>query len=42
LTVDSDFVVGFATSRNRRNVFDLTETTRELGFDPVDDAENYF
>jgi nucleoside-diphosphate-sugar epimerase len=42
LTVDSDFVVGFATSRNRRNVFDLTETTRFLGFDPVDDAENYF
>jgi len=42
LQVDADFLPAFATSDNSRNVFDLTETKKKLGFNPQDNAEDYF
>lgn len=34
----SEFVVANGISANRYRVADLTETTRQLGYHPVDDA----
>ena len=42
LEVETDFLAAFAVSNNSRPVFDLTETRKNLGFFPQDDAENYF
>ena len=42
LEVDSDYLVAFAVSDNSRNVFDLTQTKKTLGFYPQDNAEKYF
>ncbi|MDO8498256.1 MAG: SDR family oxidoreductase [bacterium] len=36
------FLLAYAISRNDRRVFDLEETEVNLGFHPVDNAENYF
>ena len=36
------FLLAYAVSRNSRGVFDLDETRRELGFEPRDNAEDYF
>ncbi|CAE8630257.1 unnamed protein product, partial [Polarella glacialis] len=36
------FVLAYAVSRNGRRVFDLEESMQSLGYDPVDDAEEYF
>ena len=42
LEVDTAFLAAFVTSNNARNVFDLTETRKKLGFAPQDNAETYF
>lgn len=42
LEVETDFLAAFAVSNNRRGIFDLKETRDQLGFEPQDDAENYF
>ena len=42
LEIDADFLAAFAVSNNTRNVFDLAETGKKLGFYPQDDAEKYF
>ncbi len=42
LEIERDFLVAFAVSNNRRPVFDLDQSNRELGMVPLDDAENYF
>ncbi len=42
LEIDQDFLVAFAVSNNGQPVFDLTETSRQLGFFPQDNAEDYF
>jgi NAD+ dependent glucose-6-phosphate dehydrogenase len=42
LEVDADFVTAYAVSDNNGGVFDLEETKRVLGFQPQDNAENYF
>jgi len=41
LQVETDFMAAFATSNNTRNVFDLSETRKKLGFAPQDNSENY-
>ncbi|MCX6353507.1 MAG: NAD(P)-dependent oxidoreductase [Candidatus Aureabacteria bacterium] len=35
-------VVAFAISNNSRRLFDLEETRKKLGFNPADNAEDYF
>lgn len=42
LEIDTDYLVAFAVSNNTRNVFDLSETRKKLGFSPQDNAEDYF
>jgi nucleoside-diphosphate-sugar epimerase len=42
LEVQTDFLPAFVTSDNTRNVFDLAETKKKLGFQPKDNAESYF
>lgn len=42
LEINTDFLAAFAVSDNSRAVFDLTDTKRNLGFIPEDNAENYF
>jgi nucleoside-diphosphate-sugar epimerase len=42
LQVETDFLPAFATSNNSRNVFDLAQTRKKLGFNPQDNAEDYF
>lgn len=42
LTVPLRFFVAYATSNNRRNIYDLSETRRVLGYEPQDDAEPAF
>lgn len=42
LEVDTDYLVAFAVSNNTHGVFDLKETRKKLGFNPQDNAENYF
>jgi hypothetical protein len=36
------FFVAYVTSDNTRNVYDLTETRRVLGYEPQDNAEPAF
>jgi NAD+ dependent glucose-6-phosphate dehydrogenase len=40
--IDTDFLTAFAVSNNSQGVFDLTETRQQLGFNPLDNAEQYF
>jgi NAD+ dependent glucose-6-phosphate dehydrogenase len=42
LKADADFVAAYAVSDNGGGVFDLEETRRILGFQPQDNAEDYF
>ncbi|MDP2830755.1 MAG: hypothetical protein Q8O02_00715, partial [Candidatus Omnitrophota bacterium] len=42
LEAQTDFLAAFVTSDNTRNVFDLAETRKKLGFAPLDNAEKYF
>ncbi len=42
LEAQTDFLAAFVTSDNTRNVFDLAETRKKLGFAPLDNAEDYF
>ncbi|CAE7194695.1 xacB [Symbiodinium pilosum] len=36
------FLVAYAVSRNGLRMFDLEDTVEALGYDPVDDAEDYY
>lgn len=42
LDVEVRFLIAYAVSANDRRVFDLGDTRRELGFEPMDNAENDF
>ena len=42
LEVETDFMAAFAVSNNTKTVFDLAETKKKLGFNPQDNAEDYF
>ena len=42
LEVDARYLLAYAVSGNGRRVFDLEATSRDLGYVPKDDAENYF
>jgi len=42
LTAEHGFVVAYAVGPNGRRLFDLRESTRLLGYSPVDDAEAHF
>ncbi|MFA5363353.1 MAG: NAD(P)-dependent oxidoreductase [Candidatus Omnitrophota bacterium] len=42
LEVETGFMPAFAVSNNTNAVFDLAETRKKLGFDPQDNAEDYF
>lgn len=42
LEIETDFLAAFAVSKNTRAVFDLAETKKKLGFEPQDNAEDYF
>jgi NAD+ dependent glucose-6-phosphate dehydrogenase len=42
LEVNTDFLAAFVTSNNTHNCFDLKETKKKLGFQPRDNADNYF
>jgi NAD+ dependent glucose-6-phosphate dehydrogenase len=42
LEVETDFMAAFAVSNNTNAVFDLVETRKKLGFNPQDNAEDYF
>lgn len=39
---DTRFVLAYAVSDNARGIYDLTETRKKLGFNPLDNAERYF
>ncbi len=41
LLLDQPFFAAFVISNNQRRVFDLRETSKLLGFTPVDDAESF-
>ena len=40
--MDTDYLIAYATSDNGRRVFDMKETTEKLGYNPQDNAEDYF
>ena len=42
LNEDTPFLVSYAVSKNGRRPFDLTTAIEELGYEPVDNAEDYF
>jgi nucleoside-diphosphate-sugar epimerase len=42
LEVDAGFLAAFAVSDNTHGVFDLAQTKKILGFNPQDNAEDYF
>mmetsp|Transcript_48195 Transcript_48195/g.153827 ORF Transcript_48195/g.153827 Transcript_48195/m.153827 type:complete len:315 (+) Transcript_48195:121-1065(+) len=42
LTRHRGFLVAYAVSRNGRRLFDIEESVQDLGYDPLDDAEDYF
>ncbi len=42
LEVKTRFLLAYAVSNNDRRVFDLEQTLEQLGFDPQDNAENFF
>lgn len=42
LEVDTKFMLAYVVSNNDRRVFDLTETIDNLGFEPQDNAEDWF
>jgi len=42
LEVESRFLIAYIVSNNGRRVFDLEETKINLGFEPRDDAEEFF
>jgi len=41
LEIDTDYLTAFAVSNNSRAVFDLGETRKRLGFNPLDNAASY-
>jgi len=42
LEVESRFLIAYIVSNNGRRVFDLEETKNNLGYEPRDDAEEFF
>lgn len=42
ISIKTTFLSAFVISNNNKKVFDLTETRKVLGFEPEDNAENYF
>jgi len=42
LEVEADFLVVYGVSNNRNPIFDLTETKKKLGYEPLDSEEEYF
>ena len=42
LQVDTDYLIAYAISDNDRRVFDMKETMEKLGYNPQDNAEDYF
>ena len=42
LEVGTKFMLAYAVSNNDRRVFDLSETIETLGFEPQDNAEDWF
>jgi len=38
---DKDYVLAYAVSDNKPAVFDLTETKKELGFNPRDNSQTW-
>ncbi len=42
LEVDTQYLLAYATSNNDLNIFDLTETIHQLGYQPKDNAEDFF
>ncbi len=42
LEIETGFLAAFAVSNNTHAVFDLAETRKKLGFNPRDNAEDYF
>lgn len=42
LEIGTKYMLAYAVSNNNRRVFDLTETIKNLGFHPQDNAEDYF
>lgn len=42
IEIETGFLAAFAVSDNSKNVFDLGETRKKLGFSPQDNAENFF
>ena len=42
LEVDATYMLGYVVSCNGRRVFDLEETRAVLGYEPQDDAENFY
>ena len=42
LEVDATYLLGYVVSCNGRRVFDLEETRAVLGYEPQDDAENFY
>lgn len=42
IEIETTFLRAFVISNNSKKVFDLTETIKKLGFNPEDNAENYF
>ena len=41
LEVNADYLTAFAVSNNSSNLFDLTETRKQLGFNPQDNSAGY-
>ena len=42
LQVDTDYLIAYAISDNDRRFFDMKETMEKLGYNPQDNAEDYF
>ena len=42
LQVDTDYLIAYVISDNDRRVFDMKETAEKLGYNPQDNAEDYF
>ena len=41
LQIDTDYLNAYAVSDNKPAVFDLTETRKNLGFNPEDNAKDW-
>lgn len=42
IAIERDYTTAFAISNNDKRIFDLKETRSILGYDPIDNSENYF